>query len=163
MTAFHFLQVIRVWGWSSGRKMCILCRMVELLQDYVHELAWVATLSLGLLVISIVVVPLVVTRLPVDYFIRGAPTTFRTAGARRLNRVWHVLKNVLGYLTISVGVCLLFLPGQGILTILIGAGVADFPGKQAVVRRIFSRPLVRRSLNQWRERAGVPPFQYPGD
>ena len=43
--------------------------------------------------------------------------------------VQWIARNILGYVLIALGVVQLFVPGQGILTILAGLAVADWPGK----------------------------------
>jgi hypothetical protein len=58
---------------------------------------------------------------------------------------------------------MLVLPGQGLLAILVGVMLANFPGKYALERRIISRPAVARGVNRIREMAGRPPFELPPD
>jgi hypothetical protein len=56
---------------------------------------------------------------------------------------------------------MLVTPGQGILTILVGLLLMNFPGKYRVERWLVTRPGVLRSLNRLRKRRGEPPFQVP--
>ena len=60
-----------------------------------------------------------------------------------------------------IGVLMLVLPGQGVLTILIGLTLLDFPGKRRFVRRLLMRPRVFRVINRLRRRFGRPPLK-PG-
>jgi len=53
---------------------------------------------------------------------------------------------------------MLLLPGQGLLTILIGLLLLDFPGKRALELRLLRRPALRGFLDRMRQRRGVPPF-----
>jgi len=39
------------------------------------------------------------------------------------------MKNIIGVIFITSGIIMLFIPGQGIITIIIGIILADFPGK----------------------------------
>lgn len=65
-----------------------------------------------------------------------------------------VAKNILGYIIILTGVTMLVLPGQGILTILAGIMLVDFPGKFHLERRLVSQPKVLYAVNWMRRRAG---------
>jgi len=51
------------------------------------------------------------------------------------------------------------IPGQGVLTILLGIMISDFPGKERLERKIVSYPKVLEALNKLRERFGKPPLQ----
>jgi|TARA_B110000483_G_C18031019_1_gene478733 hypothetical protein len=46
-----------------------------------------------------------------------------------------------------VGLLLLFLPGQGLLTILIGLMLMNYPGKSRLEQKIVRMPGVLASLN----------------
>lgn len=141
--------------------------MSSALRDFVaaHEalVLWMGTASLVLLVVTVVALPLVVASLPEDYFARPRRTVAREG--RRHAVVWTVLallRNALGLVFILAGIVMLVLPGQGILTILVGLAVANFPGKYAVERALIRRAPVRRALNAVRARAGRPPLILPG-
>ena len=53
---------------------------------------------------------------------------------------------------------MLILPGQGILTILIGLFLMNFPGKFKLERKLIAMPKVLKSLNWIRTKAGKEPF-----
>ena len=72
---------------------------------------------------------------------------------------WLALKNLLGLLLMVMGVAMLVLPGQGILSILIGLSLMNFPGKYRLERYIAGRRPIRKSLNWIRARAGVEPLK----
>ena len=55
-----------------------------------------------------------------------------------------------------IGAAMLVLPGQGILTILAGVMLLDFPGRHRLVCWIVTRHAVLNSLNWVRRRAGRP-------
>jgi hypothetical protein len=69
-----------------------------------------------------------------------------------------VVKNLLGCLFVVAGLLMLVLPGQGLLSILIGIILLDFPGKYSVERWLISRPPVLHTVNWLRRRAGRPPL-----
>lgn len=98
-----------------------------------------------------------VRRLPVDYLL---------GGPRRLPRrarvgLGLVLRNALGGVLVVLGVLMLVLPGQGLLTILAAISLMDFRGKRRFERRLMSTPRVFGLINRFRLRAGVPRLLAP--
>lgn len=129
-----------------------------------HEVLFsvLGVVSLTMLVVSLVVFPVVVAQLPTDYFVRERR---RPARLRRRHPVlWAaltVVKNAVGLVLIAAGLAMLVLPGQGLLTILIGLALTNFPGKFRLERRLFGRPPVHRALNRVRRWAGKPELEVP--
>jgi hypothetical protein len=126
-----------------------------------HVLVALGVFSCVMFVASAVGVPLFLARLPADYFSKRER---HKLGLRdRPEPVWHlilkVLKNVLGALLILLGFAMLALPGQGLLTIIVGIIITDFPGKHRLERAIIARPSVFRGINALRRRAGRPPLE----
>jgi hypothetical protein len=128
-----------------------------------HEalLWWMAGLSLAALIAAVVAVPLIVVRIPRGYF--RQPRRIRVPLAERRHPLLRVLlllaKNALAAAFVAAGVAMLVLPGQGILTLLVGVMLADFPGKYRIERWLVSRPPVLRGVNWLRRRAGRPPLE----
>ncbi len=121
----------------------------------VGALVLLATFTVSLLVIS-----LLILRIPPDYFRkhRVDPPDVRHPALRWTGRI---LKNVLGYSVIALGLVmsLPLVPGQGFLTILIGVMLIDFPGKRRLERAIISRPRILRTVNQFRVKRGRAPLE----
>jgi hypothetical protein len=118
--------------------------------------------SLAMFVLSLVVFPLVVISLPADYFVRERRDPVRQLRRRPL--LWAavmVVKNLLGAALIAAGIAMLVLPGQGLLTILMGLALTNFPGKFTLERRFVRVPSVGRALNRIRSAAGRPPLEIP--
>jgi len=123
-------------------------------------LGWLFSLSVAMFLGALVVVPVIVVRLPADYFAqprrRPAPSTAHPF----LRMAWRAAKNVLGGMLVLAGLAMLMLPGQGILTILIGISVMDFPGKYRLERQIIHVGPVLKSINALRKRFGRPPLKF---
>ena len=66
---------------------------------------------------------------------------------------------MLGAIFIVAGIAMIFLPGQGAITILIGITLTDFPGKYRLERWLVTRRPILRSINWLRERRGHPPLR----
>jgi hypothetical protein len=71
-----------------------------------------------------------------------------------------ILKNALGWALIALGAVLSLpgVPGQGLLTILLGVMLIDFPGKRTLERRLIGRPGVLDRVNRLRARFGRRPL-----
>jgi hypothetical protein len=123
---------------------------------------WLAVISAATIAASALLIPWFVARLPTDYFSRDeSPTPW--ANAHPVSRVLLLLlKNVVGLVLVALGVLMLVLPGQGILTILAGIALIDFPGRHRLVRWIVARETVMSALNWVRRRAKQPEFSRVG-
>ena len=108
---------------------------------------------------TLIIVPWIVVRLPADYFDRARR---RPPHWGRVHPVLHVLlvilKNLAGFVVLLMGVAMLVLPGQGMLTILIGLLMLDFPGKFRAERWLVSRRPVLRSINWLRRKRHKAPL-----
>lgn len=75
-----------------------------------------------------------------------------------LRFVGLTLKNLVGVVFLLAGIAMLVLPGQGLLTVLIGISLIDFPGKHRLEARLVSQRLVLQAINAVRHRFGRPPL-----
>lgn len=114
--------------------------------------------SVAMMVASVAVAWIVVARLPEDYF--QDPCQRRSSTRTGVRAALVVLKNICGVLVFLSGVAMLFLPGQGVLTMLVGVLIMDFPGKYRLERALVSRQAVRRAMNWMRARWGAPPLRW---
>jgi hypothetical protein len=136
--------------------------LFQWLGEYEVVLWWSFAISLALLVLSPLAVAWVVVKLPTDYF-----TTKRRRRARWMRRYPElqpaiaIAKNVLGILLVFAGIVMLVVPGQGLLTLVAGLMLIDFPGKYRLERWLATRPPVWRSINWLRKRASREPLQPP--
>lgn len=116
--------------------------------------------SLATLIMTFIMLPIMIMRLPADYFIAGHRP-------RPLSRhlILHLaliaLKNLIGLAFVILGILLLFLPGQGLLTLIIGLTIMNYPGKFTLERWLVLRPHVLPALNWLRQRYGTPPLEEP--
>lgn len=118
--------------------------------------------SLAFVLVSLALIPVLIARLPPDYFAhekREAYWLKRLSPGLRVAAI--VAKNVIGLLVALCGVAMLVLPGQGLLTLLLGLSLLDFPGKYRLERWLLGRPSVMRGLNWLRRRLKKPPFASP--
>ena len=90
--------------------------------------------------------------LPVDYF--QTKKQIRRIKNPIFRICLSVLKNMFGGLLVIVGILLSLpgIPGQGVLTILTGLIISDFPGKRRLERRLARVPVVLSTANRIRSR-----------
>lgn len=143
-----------------GEPTRLLTEIAAFLATYGWYISW---LSLAMFVGSVVVIPLVLINLPTDYFL----DTQKPYHDQKPASWWHLplrlSKNLLGLLLLVLGFLMLFLPGQGLLTILIAGVLLDFPGKRALEGYLVANPNVWSAINWIRQRWQRPPMQHPED
>lgn len=125
-------------------------------------LGWVSSLSILTFLGSLIAVPIIVARIPANYF---RDEKRHEARLHKLHPLAYVVvrlvKNLLAIVLVAGGILMLVLPGQGLLTILIGIGVSDFPGKYHLERRLVCMPGILAGINWIRGKAGVPALLPP--
>ena len=108
------------------------------------------------------ILPMVVVALPEDYFVGERRHPFLVDARHPLVRpLLLLLKNLLGVVLLVLGVLMLVLPGQGLLTILSALVLLDFPGKFRFERWLASREHVLRAVNWLRRKRGRAPLSKP--
>ena len=111
---------------------------------------------------SAAAVAFVICRLPADYL--RCDAGFEDHDRPRWQRLLlKILKNAIGVLLVLIGVVLSLpgVPGQGLLTILIGVIMLDLPGKQRFERRLMTKPAIFTAVNAVRARFGREQLQPP--
>lgn len=107
---------------------------------------------------SLIAIPLILVRLPADYFDTRTPRHWLKDHHPVLRLVGLVVKNVVGIVFVLVGVAMLFLPGQGLLTMLIGVSLMDFPRKRELEAKMVGQPTLLGVINSMRHKFGKPPL-----
>ena len=120
---------------------------------------WLSVVSVFIFIISLLSLPWLVSLIPENYFShqRRVPTPFGSYHpVIRLTLL--ILKNLLGIVLLIGGLLMLLIPGQGLLTIIMGMLLLDYPGKYQFERKVVRTPAVLRSLNWLRSKRGKPPL-----
>ncbi len=127
--------------------------MKEFLADWG---GWIVGCSTLMFFVSLWFVSWLVIRLPCDYFLT------HSIGSRHPNHfvhyLWLLLRNVIGSALIATGLAMLVLPGQGVITILVGLSFMSFPGKRRILNWILERKSIRKTINWIRRKARKPPL-----
>lgn len=137
--------------------------MMDWVRDHASLLWWLSAGSAVAFFATLLLIPWMVLRIPPDYFLpRAMPPT----------RCWHdripairllmmAVKNLVGGIFILAGLVMLVTPGQGLLTILAGFLLLNFPGKRQCECWLISRGPALRLLNRFRIRHGRAPLILP--
>ncbi len=116
-------------------------------------LKMLALLSLITFISSLILIPWLVLHMDADYFIRH-----RQEVIARHNRhpvvtiITFLCRNLAGLVLTIAGVLMLVLPGQGILTMVLGLSLMDFPGKHRFTDRVILNKKIQQSLNWIRKK-----------
>ena len=122
--------------------------------DHQQLLVWAGIVSFIVFILSLLSLPWLVAQIPEDYFLpkKRQPTQWK-----QLHPIIRLLaligKNLIGYGLIVAGLLMLFLPGQGILTLVMGLLLVDYPGKFRLERKLVKTPAILNSLNWLRRKA----------
>ena len=135
--------------------------MIEFLGQNLNSiLSWLAISSLFIFFFSIFTINFVIKMIPVDYFdsSKRELSPFKTSNPI----IWLILfitKNVMGYLLIIGGILMLVLPGQGLLTILLGLIFSDYPGKYKLEKKLITIKPIYRYINWVRKKSDIEPIK----
>lgn len=126
-----------------------------------RSLVWIIVFSVVTFLTSIAVTIFVLIKLPDTYFKASHGREFWVERHPVLRWGGLVLKNLLGAFLVLLGVVMSLpgVPGQGVLTILLGVMLLDFPGKRKLELKLVSRPKVLRTINRIRQRFDRTPLQ----
>lgn len=132
-------------------------RLVALYHWLEPAIPWLTGAGIVMALVSMFAIPWLLVIMPEDYFV----TPEREADRGALAWTLWILRNSLALVLVAAGIIMLVLPGQGLLTILIGVMCSNFPGKYRLERRLVRYPGVFHAINWIRERWKHPPIQYP--
>src|SRR6185369_8401278 len=132
------------------------------IQRVFHSLGWAGTIgiSVGLALGSLAVAAVVVVNWPADHFKEGERPAFWAQRHPVVRALGIAAKNLGGLILVLLG-CIMALPGvpgQGLLLILIGLTLVNFPGKRRIERALIRRPSVLKVVNSVRARFGHGPL-----
>ena len=111
--------------------------------------------------LSLAIVSLILVKIPPDYFKEDRSNKFWSGQHQAIRLLGIIGKNLLGVVLVALGIVMSVpgVPGQGILTILLGIMLLDIPGRQKLERKIVSQPRVLKSINKLRHRFGKPELE----
>lgn len=136
--------------------------LIEWFREHPVITGWMFALSIALFVGSLLGMPIIIARMSPDYFVSREPAPQSWRRRHAVTRfVLLGIKNLLGLILFVAGIAMLVLPGQGVITILVGISLLDFPGKRWLELRIVRERHVLRAIDWIRTRAKRPPLLLP--
>jgi hypothetical protein len=122
---------------------------------------WGVAISLVVAVGSLALAVAIVIGWSADHFKLHGRARF-WAGRHPAVRIFGLtVKNLAGVVLVGLGLVMSVpgVPGQGILTIVIGTTLLDLPGKRGIERRLIGRPWVLGKINHLRARFHRPALE----
>ena len=136
--------------------------IIAFFSEHIGLLALIGIGSLLLFVGTIIAMPLLIVSIPRDYFLHEKAVPFGFGKRHPAIRLCMlVLKNGTGMILLLTGFVMLFIPGQGLLTMFIGLMLMNFPGKRRLELRLVKYPQIQHGINWIRRRTGRDPLQLP--
>ena len=133
--------------------------MFDFLHSHETLFFWLTIIGILGLLGSVILIPWILIQLPSDYFHEkerkkcpwgNCPAILRT--------IVIILKNIIGVILLISGFIMLFIPGQGLLTMIVGIVLMDFPYKYKLLRWAIDHPKILSTINALREKANKDPF-----
>lgn len=127
----------------------------DVIVSFIQE-HWIALslVNVALFVGFIIIVIYAFSTLPSDYWEQKDDGRFSTP-------LYRVTRNLVALPVLFMGILMLFLPGQGLLTILLSLLISDFNYKHKLVHKIIANKKVRDSLDFLRRKMGKDTFRWP--
>lgn len=122
------------------------------------RILWGVLISVISIIISYALIVYGMVKIPADYF---SSTYVKNISADTHFSVrWGavIIKNTIGFILIIAGIIMIFTPGPGVPTILLGLIMMDIPGKRPLEAKLIQRPTVLSAINHLRARYNKPPL-----
>jgi len=124
--------------------------------DYQHYFIWVGVVSFIVFVVSLLLTPFLLGKIPQEYFVHTNQHKVE------INHLGHlvvvIIRTLIGFVLLVAGIIMLVTPGQGIISILLGLFLMEFPGKRKLELKIINHEPTFKALNWLRSKANKPPF-----
>ena len=128
--------------------------------DHPGVLMGLGASSVLIFIISILGISWFVAQIPEDYFLSSKRKPSKWQEQKPILRLAVLFgKNIIGVSLIIGGLLMLVLPGQGLLTIVTGLLLINYPGKYKLEQKLVAIPSVFRALNWIRVKANKRPLK----
>lgn len=132
--------------------------MLDLINNILseYEEIWVmaGTISGVVFLVSLLAIPFLLAKIPADYF-----THNNQCKKNNCNFFVATIKNLIGLVLLLIGIIMLVMPGQGIISILLGLFFMKFPGKRKLELKLISNDATFQAINWLRSKAGGVPLE----
>jgi hypothetical protein len=137
-------------------------QFIQLAESWISKEMWVGLIAFSVVAFigTLIAIPAILIRLPPDYFQNHHHKPWFANHHPVVRSLGLLVKNVAGIIFLLAGIAMLFLPGQGLLTMLLGILFIDFPGKHRLEKKLIRHPKIFHAINAFRDKAGKPPFTF---
>jgi len=134
------------------------------MQVFLNEYGSIIT-SLGIIstctfFLSLLIIPWVICKLDTNYFLHLHEHTKKEDEHPVIFILLKLLRYFVGILLLFAGILMLFLPGQGLLTMILGISLLEFPGKRTLIDGVLHLHPIQNGLNWIREKGHKNPFSF---
>jgi hypothetical protein len=135
-------------------------QFIQFVESWISKEMWVGLIVFSVIAFvgTLIAIPAILIRLPPDYFKNHHHKPWFANHHPVIRTLGLLIKNLAGIIFLLAGIAMLFLPGQGLLTMLLGILFIDFPGKHRLEQKLIQHPQVLKAINAFREKSGKPPF-----
>lgn len=109
-------------------------------------------------IVSLASIPFIVSLIPEDFFMKKF---YSKRNFKNKSVILFFIKNFFGLVFLAGGIIMLFVPGQGLLTILVALCLLSFPGKKKLMQKIIAKQGVQKTLNYFRRKNNKKDFIFP--
>lgn len=127
---------------------------------YGHIITWLGIVSTITFFLSLLIIPWIVCKLDDHFFLHLHEHKKMEDQHPVMFILLRTLRYSFGAILLLAGILMLFLPGQGLLTIILGISLLDFPGKQKAIDGLLHFHPVQNGLNWVREKGSKKPFLF---
>ena len=131
--------------------------IIQATANYHQYFVWVGIVSFVVFVASLLLTPILLGKIPQDYFVHTNQHKVE------INHLGHliivVIRSLVGFVLLIAGIIMLVTPGQGIISILLGLFLMEFPGKRKLELKIINHEPTFKALNWLRGKANKDPFE----
>jgi archaellum biogenesis protein FlaJ (TadC family) len=131
--------------------------ITQVTADYHQYFVWVGVASFIVFIVSLLLTPFLLGKIPQDYFVH---TNQHKVEIKHLGHlVAIIIRTLIGFMLLIAGIIMLVTPGQGIISILLGLFLMEFPGKRKLELKLINHEPTFKALNWLRNKANKPPFE----
>ena len=131
--------------------------IIQATANYHQYFVWVGIVSFVVFVASLLLTPILLGKIPQDYFVHTNQHKVE------INHLGHliivVVRSLVGFVLLIAGIIMLVTPGQGIISILLGLFLMEFPGKRKLELKLINHEPTFKALNWLRGKANKDPFE----
>jgi len=137
-------------------------QLIQFAESWISKEAWVVLFAFSVIAFvgTLIAIPAILIRMPPDYFQNHHHKPWFANHHPAVRILGIFVKNIIGIIFLLAGIAMLVLPGQGLLTMLLGILFIDFPGKHRLEKKLIQHPTILKTINALRKKVDKPPFTF---